>query len=126
MSGDHIKGDTDAMREFASKLMSSIEATPVSPIARIGEMTPCPGGLFDYCQHLTHVENETIPKLQTFITKVEQGFAAYADFVQQTAVNYLRADEAGRQEILTAFVTRPVGYTPEVDPRLLDPNAGRR
>ncbi|WP_410602884.1 hypothetical protein [Amycolatopsis sp. lyj-90] len=126
MSGDHIKGDTDAMREFASRLMSSIEATPVSPISRIGEATPCQGGLDAFCIHLTHVENETIPKLQTFITKVEQGFAAYAAFVQQTAVNYLRADETGRQEILTAFVTRPTGNPPDLDPRLLDPRAGRR
>ncbi|ANN19477.1 hypothetical protein SD37_30235 [Amycolatopsis orientalis] len=126
MSGDRISGDTDAMREFASRIMASIEATPISPIARIEESTPCPGGLDELCIHLTHAENETIPKLQTFITMVEQGFAAYASFVQQTATNYLRADEAGRQEILTAFVTRPKDDLPSIDPRLLDPRAGRR
>ncbi|EMD26318.1 hypothetical protein [Amycolatopsis azurea] len=126
MSGDGIKGDTDAMREFSALISASIEATPVSPISRIKDSTPCPGGLFDLCQHLTSTENETIPKLQTFITMVEQGFAAYASFVQQTAMNYIRADEAGRREILTAFVTRPAGDLPEIDPRLLDPRAGQR
>lgn len=126
MSGDGIQGDTDAMREFASRVMGSLDANPVSNVARRDQETPCPGGLDQFCQVLTHEENDSIFKLQTFITQVEQGFAAYSSFVQQSAVNYLRADEAGRQEILAAFTSRREEGLPAVDPRLLEPRAGQR
>ncbi|MER7861632.1 hypothetical protein ABTX61_21175 [Amycolatopsis japonica] len=126
MSGDEINGDTDAMREFASRIMGSLDKPPVSNISRSdGESTPCPGGLDDFCMHLAIAEGTTIRKLQTFITQAEQGFAAYSAFVQQTAASYLRADETARQEILNTFVTRRPEGLPSVDPRLLAPRAGQ-
>ncbi|RSN65191.1 hypothetical protein DMH01_01985 [Amycolatopsis sp. WAC 04182] len=126
MSGDEINGDTDAMREFASRIMSSLDTPPVSNISRLDDQaTPCPGGLDSLCMHLTAAENATIRQLQTFITQAEQGFAAYSAFVQQTAASYLRADETARQEILNTFVSqRPEGL-PVIDPRLVAPRAGQ-
>ncbi|WP_394359379.1 hypothetical protein [Amycolatopsis sp. SB7-3] len=126
MSGDEINGDTDAMREFASRIMGSLDKPPVSNISRSdGESTPCPGGLDSLCMHLTIAESETIRQLQTFITQAEQGFAAYSAFVQQTAANYLRADETARQEILNTFVSQRPEDLPKVDPRLVTPHSGR-
>lgn len=125
MSGDEINGDTDAMREFASRIMGSLDTPPVSNISRIDQSTPCPGGLDGYCMHLTAAENDSIGQLQTFITQAEQGFAAYSAFVQQTAASYLRADETARQEILNTFVSRRPEGLPVIDPRLLAPRAGQ-
>ncbi|RSN26830.1 hypothetical protein DMC61_25530 [Amycolatopsis sp. WAC 04169] len=125
MSGDEINGDTDAMREFASRIMGSLDKPPVSNISRIDSSTACPGGLDSLCMHLTGAENETIQQLQTFITQAEQGFAAYSAFVQQTAANYLRADETARQEILNTFVSQRPEDLPKVDPRLVTPHSGR-
>lgn len=126
MSGDEINGDTDAMREFASRVMGSLEQPPVSNISRLDGSTACPGGLDNLCMHLTAAENHSVQQLQIFITQVEQGFTAYSAFVQQTAASYIRADEAARQEILNTFVSRnPEAHT-EIDPRLAAPRAGQR
>lgn len=126
MSGDEINGDTDAMREFASRIMGSLEQPPVSNISRVDQSTPCEGGLDGLCMDLTAAENESVRQLQTFITQVKEGFAAYSAFVQQTAASYLRADETARQEILNTFVSRTPGAVTEIDPRLVAPRDGQR
>ncbi|GAA4523858.1 hypothetical protein [Amycolatopsis samaneae] len=124
MTGE-INGDTDAMREFVSRLTHSMDTNPVSPISRRGQTTPCGDvpldacqALRDACDELTSTDNDTTGQLHEFMSQVEQGFATYSSFVQRIATTYDHADEQSRANFFTTLDSQPGRNQVAIDPRL--------